>query len=245
MQLFSQRNHPVDIHIFHNAHATIAWPQQTLLQETLELERTTYNCHSKKDAATRTTITTLNMYTYHQILQILMPSFRILVFRDISLGKPQILHSYFSMLTRLDDREGLYLYSYNGMVSWYRLCECFYLHSRTFQTILIEQFTSYKVRLLKQIPKFFAFQHATVLLPQWQDNQRLKSTAFDSLNFLFLFSFLNVHSECNRFVINIELSQKMPPPQKQNHNQVGITLKGLNHCVLLLTFHVGNEIITV
>ena len=27
----SQCNHPVDIHIFHNAHATIAWPQQTLL----------------------------------------------------------------------------------------------------------------------------------------------------------------------------------------------------------------------
>ena len=27
----SQRNHPVDINIFHNAHATIAWPQQTLL----------------------------------------------------------------------------------------------------------------------------------------------------------------------------------------------------------------------
>ena len=27
----SQRNHLVDIHIFHNAHATIAWPQQTLL----------------------------------------------------------------------------------------------------------------------------------------------------------------------------------------------------------------------
>ena len=26
---------------FHNAHATIAWPRQTLLQETLELERTT------------------------------------------------------------------------------------------------------------------------------------------------------------------------------------------------------------
>ena len=25
-----QCNHPVDIHIFHNAHATIAWPQQTL-----------------------------------------------------------------------------------------------------------------------------------------------------------------------------------------------------------------------
>ena len=137
MQLFSQRNHPVDIHIFHNAHATIAWPQQTLLQEILELERTTYNCHSKKDAATRTTITTLNMYTYHQILQILMPSFRILVFRNISLGKPQILHSYFSMLTRLDDREGLYLYSYNGMVFWYRLCECFYLRSRTFETILM------------------------------------------------------------------------------------------------------------
>ena len=38
----SQGNHSVDIHIFHNAHATIAWPQQTLLQETLELERTTY-----------------------------------------------------------------------------------------------------------------------------------------------------------------------------------------------------------
>ena len=29
--VFSQRNHPVDILIFHNAHATIAWPQQTLL----------------------------------------------------------------------------------------------------------------------------------------------------------------------------------------------------------------------
>ena len=28
--VISQRNHPVDIHIFHNAHATIAWPQQTL-----------------------------------------------------------------------------------------------------------------------------------------------------------------------------------------------------------------------
>ena len=24
--VISQRNHPVDIHIFHNAHATIAWP---------------------------------------------------------------------------------------------------------------------------------------------------------------------------------------------------------------------------
>ena len=40
--VISQRNHPVDIHIFHNAHATIAWPQQTLLSETLELERITY-----------------------------------------------------------------------------------------------------------------------------------------------------------------------------------------------------------
>ena len=29
--VISQRNHPVDIHIFHNAHATIAWLQQTLL----------------------------------------------------------------------------------------------------------------------------------------------------------------------------------------------------------------------
>ena len=29
--VISQRNHPVDIHIFHNAHAAIAWPQQTLL----------------------------------------------------------------------------------------------------------------------------------------------------------------------------------------------------------------------
>ena len=29
--VISQRNHPVDIHVFHNAHATIAWPQQTLL----------------------------------------------------------------------------------------------------------------------------------------------------------------------------------------------------------------------
>ena len=29
--VISQRNHPVDIHIFHNVHATIAWPQQTLL----------------------------------------------------------------------------------------------------------------------------------------------------------------------------------------------------------------------
>ena len=39
--VISQRNHPVDIHIFQNAHAAIAWPQQTLLQETLEIERTT------------------------------------------------------------------------------------------------------------------------------------------------------------------------------------------------------------
>ena len=29
--VISQCNHPVDIHIFHNTHATIAWPQQTLL----------------------------------------------------------------------------------------------------------------------------------------------------------------------------------------------------------------------
>ena len=29
--VISQRNHPVDIHIFHNAHDTITWPQQTLL----------------------------------------------------------------------------------------------------------------------------------------------------------------------------------------------------------------------
>ena len=29
--VISKGNHPVDIHIFHNAHATIAWPQQTLL----------------------------------------------------------------------------------------------------------------------------------------------------------------------------------------------------------------------
>ena len=29
--VISQRNHPVDIHIFHNAHTMIAWPQQTLL----------------------------------------------------------------------------------------------------------------------------------------------------------------------------------------------------------------------
>ena len=29
--VISQHNHPVDIHIFHSAHATIAWPQQTLL----------------------------------------------------------------------------------------------------------------------------------------------------------------------------------------------------------------------
>ena len=29
--VISQRNHPVDIHIFDNAHATIAWPQQTLV----------------------------------------------------------------------------------------------------------------------------------------------------------------------------------------------------------------------
>ena len=29
--VISQGNHLVDIHIFHNAHATIAWPQQTLL----------------------------------------------------------------------------------------------------------------------------------------------------------------------------------------------------------------------
>ena len=29
--VISQHNHPVGIHIFHNTHATIAWPQQTLL----------------------------------------------------------------------------------------------------------------------------------------------------------------------------------------------------------------------
>ena len=29
--VISQHNHPVDIHIFHNAHATTAWLQQTLL----------------------------------------------------------------------------------------------------------------------------------------------------------------------------------------------------------------------
>ena len=29
--IISQRNHRVDIHIFHNAHTTIVWPQQTLL----------------------------------------------------------------------------------------------------------------------------------------------------------------------------------------------------------------------
>ena len=29
--VISQCNHPVDIHIFHNAHTTTAWPQQTLL----------------------------------------------------------------------------------------------------------------------------------------------------------------------------------------------------------------------
>ena len=29
--LISQRNYPVDIDIFHNAHATIAWPQQALV----------------------------------------------------------------------------------------------------------------------------------------------------------------------------------------------------------------------
>ena len=29
--VISQPNDPVDIHIFQNAHATIAWPQQTLL----------------------------------------------------------------------------------------------------------------------------------------------------------------------------------------------------------------------
>ena len=29
--VISQRNHPVDIHIFHNSHAKIAWPQQMLL----------------------------------------------------------------------------------------------------------------------------------------------------------------------------------------------------------------------
>ena len=29
--VISQCNHPVDIHIFHNAHATIEWPQQKLL----------------------------------------------------------------------------------------------------------------------------------------------------------------------------------------------------------------------
>ena len=29
--VISHRNHPVHIHVFHDAHATIAWPQQKLL----------------------------------------------------------------------------------------------------------------------------------------------------------------------------------------------------------------------
>ena len=29
--VISQRNHPVDVHIFHNTHATIAWPHNTII----------------------------------------------------------------------------------------------------------------------------------------------------------------------------------------------------------------------
>ena len=29
--VISQRNHPVDVHIFHNAHATIAWPHKAII----------------------------------------------------------------------------------------------------------------------------------------------------------------------------------------------------------------------
>ena len=29
--VISQRNHPVDVHIFHNAHATIAWPHNAII----------------------------------------------------------------------------------------------------------------------------------------------------------------------------------------------------------------------
>jgi hypothetical protein len=56
-----------------------------------------------------------NMYPYHWILQIrvLMPTFRILVFRDVSMspatqqrcGNLKYRSCYFSNLTRLDDRE--------------------------------------------------------------------------------------------------------------------------------------------
>jgi transposase len=38
-----------------------------------------------------TTVTIQNMYSEHYVLQILLPTFRISVFRDISLWKPQIL----------------------------------------------------------------------------------------------------------------------------------------------------------
>ena len=29
--VISHRNHPVDVHIFHNAHATIAWPRNAII----------------------------------------------------------------------------------------------------------------------------------------------------------------------------------------------------------------------
>ena len=29
--VISQRNHPVDVNIFHNAHATIAWPHNAII----------------------------------------------------------------------------------------------------------------------------------------------------------------------------------------------------------------------
>jgi hypothetical protein len=40
---------------------------------------------------TCTTITIENMYVYQQVLQILMPTFKVLVFLDVLLWKPQIL----------------------------------------------------------------------------------------------------------------------------------------------------------
>jgi len=54
----------------------------------------TYRCNntnhvhvplSQYETCTRTAVTIKNMYTYNWVLQILMPTFRILVFMDVSL----------------------------------------------------------------------------------------------------------------------------------------------------------------
>jgi hypothetical protein len=46
---------------------------------------------SEPERFQRATLTIKNMYTYHCLVHILIPTLRILVLQDVSLWKPQIL----------------------------------------------------------------------------------------------------------------------------------------------------------